>query len=149
MLNIREVLHVGDNVTLRILKIDDEQHRIGLSMRRVDSAAYADQDWKSLVADFDMGTGDSEGETLATHLGQEIPAEENTSVEEAPAPEENPVESDPQDEAAAQNLNLLRSQNLKQLPKNQRPRKHRLKLKLQSLQLKMQKLTKKKLHSYF
>lgn len=98
----KEVLHVGDNVTLRILKIDDEQHRIGLSMRRVDSAAYADQDWKSLVADFEMGTGNSEGETLATHLGQEIPAEENTPAEEAPAPEENPVESDPQDEAAAQ-----------------------------------------------
>jgi small subunit ribosomal protein S1 len=82
----KEVLHVGDKVTLRILKIDDEQHRIGLSMRRVDSAAYADQDWKTLAADFDMGTDSPEGETLATHIGAEEPAPEEV-VEEAAAVE--------------------------------------------------------------
>lgn len=82
----KEVLHVGDKVTLRILKIDDEQHRIGLSMRRVDSAAYADQDWKTLAADFDMGTDSPEGETLATHIGAEEPAPEEV-VEEAAADE--------------------------------------------------------------
>lgn len=43
----KEVVKVGDVVTLRILKIEDEDHRIGLSMRRVDSPAYADSDWKS------------------------------------------------------------------------------------------------------
>jgi len=44
----KEVLHEGDTVTLRIIKIDPENHRIGLSLRRVDSQAYADLDWQSL-----------------------------------------------------------------------------------------------------
>ena len=44
----KEVLHEGDDVTLRIIKIDPDNHRIGLSLRRVDSQAYADLDWQSL-----------------------------------------------------------------------------------------------------
>jgi small subunit ribosomal protein S1 len=68
----KEVLKVGDVVTLRILKIEDEDHRIGLSMRRVDSPAYADSDWKSLAADFDLNPS-TEGETLATILGEATP----------------------------------------------------------------------------
>ena len=45
----KEVLKEGDNVTVRVIKIDPEAHRIGLSIRRVDSMAYADQDWKALL----------------------------------------------------------------------------------------------------
>jgi small subunit ribosomal protein S1 len=48
----REVLKEGDTVTLRIIKIDPANHRIGLSLRRVDSMAYADMDWQSLEAEF-------------------------------------------------------------------------------------------------
>ncbi len=44
----RDVLKEGDSVTLRIIKIDPANHRIGLSLRRVDSQAYADLDWQSL-----------------------------------------------------------------------------------------------------
>ncbi len=44
----KEVLHEGDVVTLRVIKIDPENHRVGLSLRRVDSMAYADQDWQTL-----------------------------------------------------------------------------------------------------
>jgi small subunit ribosomal protein S1 len=44
----REVLKEGDTYTLRVLKIDTANHRIGLSLRRVDSMAYADMDWQSL-----------------------------------------------------------------------------------------------------
>lgn len=44
----KEVLHEGEAVTLRIIKIDPENHRIGLSLRRVESMAYADMDWQSL-----------------------------------------------------------------------------------------------------
>lgn len=68
----KEVVKVGDVVTLRILKIEDEDHRIGLSMRRVDSPAYADSDWKSLAADFDLNPS-TEGETIATMLGEATP----------------------------------------------------------------------------
>ncbi|MDD5369885.1 MAG: S1 RNA-binding domain-containing protein [Anaerolineaceae bacterium] len=45
----REVLHESDVVTLRVIKIDADNHRIGLSLRRVDSPAYADQDWQTLA----------------------------------------------------------------------------------------------------
>ena len=45
----KEVLKEGDKVTVRVIKIDPEAHRIGLSIRRGDSMAYADQDWKALL----------------------------------------------------------------------------------------------------
>ena len=85
----KAVVKSGDQVTLRILKIDEEDHRIGLSLRRVDSAAYADLDWKTLAADFDL-TGDDEGETLATIVGEEPVAE---AEELAEAVEEKAAEA--------------------------------------------------------
>lgn len=48
----KEVLHEGDVKTLRIIRIDPDQHRIGLSLRKVDSAAFADKDFKLLTQDF-------------------------------------------------------------------------------------------------
>jgi small subunit ribosomal protein S1 len=44
----REVLHEGDELTLRVIKIDPANPRIGLSLRKVDSMAYADMDWQTL-----------------------------------------------------------------------------------------------------
>lgn len=44
----KEVLHENDQVTLRIIKIEPESHRIGLSLRRVESLAFADMDLKAL-----------------------------------------------------------------------------------------------------
>lgn len=55
----KEVLHEGDVKTLRIIRIDPDQHRIGLSLRKVDSAAFADKDFKMLTKDFG-GDEDSE-----------------------------------------------------------------------------------------
>jgi len=55
----KEVLKEGDTCTLRIIKIDNDNHRIGLSLRRVDSMAYADMDWESLES---ILTGDEEEE---------------------------------------------------------------------------------------
>jgi len=45
----KEVLKEGDVKTLRVIRIDTDQHRIGLSLRKVDSAAYADKDFKMLT----------------------------------------------------------------------------------------------------
>lgn len=47
----KEVVHEGDVLTLRVIKIDAERRRIGLSLRKVDSAAYTDLDWKMALAD--------------------------------------------------------------------------------------------------
>jgi predicted RNA-binding protein with RPS1 domain len=44
----KEVLKEGDTVTLRVIKIDPDNHRIGLSLRKVESMAYADMDFQSL-----------------------------------------------------------------------------------------------------
>jgi len=48
----KEVLHEGEVVNLRVIRIDPEQRRIGLSLRKVDSAQFADLDMKSLTAGF-------------------------------------------------------------------------------------------------
>jgi small subunit ribosomal protein S1 len=58
------VLKEGDVKTLRVIRIDPDQPRIGLSLRKVDSAAFADKDFKLLAAEFnaeedDEPTGDS------------------------------------------------------------------------------------------
>lgn len=58
----KEVLKEGDTVTLRIIKIDPANHRIGLSLRRVDSMAYADMDWESLEANFNVEEEDDKEE---------------------------------------------------------------------------------------
>ncbi len=47
----KEVLHEGDVVTLRVIKIEPDRHRIGLSLRKVDSPAYSDFDWKMTLAE--------------------------------------------------------------------------------------------------
>lgn len=49
----REVVLVGDVLTLRIVKIDAERRRLGLSLRQVDSAKYMDQDWQFLDDDLE------------------------------------------------------------------------------------------------
>lgn len=49
----KEVLKEGDDVTLRVLKIDAENHRIGLSLRKVDSPSYAEMDWQTLSDQLD------------------------------------------------------------------------------------------------
>ena len=43
----REVLQEGDTVTLRVVKIDIENRRLGLSLKRVNSPEYLDVDWSN------------------------------------------------------------------------------------------------------
>jgi small subunit ribosomal protein S1 len=41
----REVVNEGDTLTLRVVKMDIENRRLGLSLKRVNSAEYLDMDW--------------------------------------------------------------------------------------------------------
>lgn len=59
----KEAVKEGDVVTLRVIKIDPERRRIGLSLRKVDSPAYADLDWK-------MALSDEVGDTQASEEDQ-------------------------------------------------------------------------------
>lgn len=47
----KEVVREGDVVTLRVIKVEPERHRIGLSLRKVDSPRYTDFDWKTTLAE--------------------------------------------------------------------------------------------------
>ena len=71
----KEVLNEGDEVTLRVIKIDPGDHRIGLSIRKVDSMAYADMDWKTLLEG-------EEGVNVVTAEDQEKESEEESSEKE-------------------------------------------------------------------
>jgi small subunit ribosomal protein S1 len=56
----KEVVQVGQSLTLRVVKIDVESRRIGLSVRRVASAQYADLDWDTAMKDLSSADPDSE-----------------------------------------------------------------------------------------
>jgi small subunit ribosomal protein S1 len=55
----KEVVQVGQNLTLRVVKIDVDSRRIGLSVRRVTSAQYADLDWDAAMKDLDQPDNDT------------------------------------------------------------------------------------------
>ena len=99
----KEVLKEGEIVALRIIRIDPEQHRIGLSLRKVDSAAFADKDFKILAQEIDQ----LEEEEPTAEMEEETPVaeeqvEEETSAEtEAESAVEEPVEVEPSVETQA------------------------------------------------
>jgi small subunit ribosomal protein S1 len=72
----KEVVKEGDRLTLRVIKIDAERRRIGLSLKKVDSPAYADLDWKMALA-----------EEVTHALPEESPAAEEAALPEAPESE--------------------------------------------------------------
>jgi small subunit ribosomal protein S1 len=84
----KEVVNEGDEVTLRIIRIDPERRRIGLSLRKVDSAAYSDLDWKMALAEEVEDSQDSE--EIAAEIVAE--AEEVEEAQEAEALAEPEVE---------------------------------------------------------
>jgi small subunit ribosomal protein S1 len=115
----KEILHEGDVVTLRIIKIEEDTHRIGLSMRRVDSPAYTDLDWKTLTDELDVEEiSDELSEALAKDA-EAVAAEAETAevdteadieevdaetedveaeAEQTPEAEEEPAAEDDQEE---------------------------------------------------
>jgi small subunit ribosomal protein S1 len=60
----KEVVREGDVVTLRVIKIEPDRHRIGLSLRKVDSPKYTDFDWKTTLAE--VVEDSHEGEAVDT-----------------------------------------------------------------------------------
>jgi small subunit ribosomal protein S1 len=90
----KEVVHEGDVVTLRVIKIDPERRRIGLSLRKVDSPAYADLDWKMALAE-EVGKAQSE-ETVSVGAGGEQSPETLADMESSgETPTETPTETPP------------------------------------------------------
>ncbi len=72
----KEVLKEGEVKSLRVIRIDPEQHRIGLSLRKVDSADFADKDFKLLTAEFDT---EDEPEPFESPEASDPPPGESTA----------------------------------------------------------------------
>jgi small subunit ribosomal protein S1 len=47
----REVVEEGQVLTLRVTKVERDRRRIGLSLKKVDSAEYAEMDWQSAMGE--------------------------------------------------------------------------------------------------
>jgi small subunit ribosomal protein S1 len=92
----KEVVKEGDVVTLRVIKIDPERRRIGLSLRKVDSPAYADLDWKTTLAGVVAEQNEVEAiedlpeQAVAEETEIEVPTEED--LPEQAAAEETEIE---------------------------------------------------------
>ncbi len=93
----KEVVKEGDVVTLRIIKVDAERRRIGLSLRKVDSMAYANMDYEMMLA----GQAKAAATPAAKSAEEPAAAEEpETPVVEPPAATgepENPMDEPPAD----------------------------------------------------
>jgi len=100
----KEVIKEGDKLTLRVIKIDAERRRIALSLRKVDSPAYADLDWKMALAEEVEGVKLVEAATseatepvaepvVAEETVQEVAAEEPVEAPQAEETEETPADS--------------------------------------------------------
>jgi small subunit ribosomal protein S1 len=89
----KEVVKEGDEVTLRVIKVDAERRRIGLSLRKVDSPAYADLDWKMALS------GEVEESSHAEAVEAEEPIAAVEAEEPAAAEAETPVETEAEEPA--------------------------------------------------
>ena len=115
----REVINDGDELTLRVINIDEERRRIGLSLRKVDSLAYSDLDYNMAMEEADNAPEsgpetameaameeagvamDSAAEETEVEVAvEEEPAAEEVAEAEA-APEEPVAEVEAEEEPAA------------------------------------------------
>lgn len=84
----REVVQEGQVVTLRVIKIDHNRRRIGLSLKRVSSAEYSEQDWRAAMQD--MQARESEDEVQGEV--EDFDAALEAATEDIPVAEEDTAE---------------------------------------------------------
>jgi small subunit ribosomal protein S1 len=53
----RDVVQPGQTVTLRVISVDADNHRMGLSLKQVDQEMFIEQDWKSALTEADDEQG--------------------------------------------------------------------------------------------
>ena len=80
----KEIVSEDESLTLRIIRIDVDQRRIGLSLRKVNSLAYADLDLKYALA---QEEAEAEAAAAAESEATEAEAEEAPAAEAEAAPE--------------------------------------------------------------
>jgi small subunit ribosomal protein S1 len=92
----KEVVSEGEVLTLRVIKIEPERRRIGLSLRKVDSPAYQDLDWKIALAE--------DVEEVQDVQEEETAVEELTTTDVESDNAEDVVEVESEVEAAQEDL---------------------------------------------
>jgi len=90
-----EVVSVGETLALRVISLDMERHRIGLSLEKVDSDEFAAIDFEQIQEEMNgEGSGDDIlPDTEAVEAGEDAVSE---------VPEEEEVESPPDEEPAVE-----------------------------------------------
>jgi small subunit ribosomal protein S1 len=86
----KEVVKEGDIVTLRIIRIDADRRRMGLSLKRVEEGEYIDLDWREGYPS-DLAGGETEGPEAEYDLSPEV---EDVGPEETAAPYEDTPEAE-------------------------------------------------------
>ena len=99
----REVVNEGDKLRLRVIKVEPERRRIGLSLKRVDSHEYADSDWQAAMGEMtEVGEASPVGEPVEdfdADLEDEMPSvgpaegEEGAQAAAEDGPEQGDTES--------------------------------------------------------
>ena len=109
-----EVVSVGETLTLRVISLDMERHRIGLSLEKVDSDEYAAMDLEQIQEELSgegglenilSGADDPEVEEPEAEIAEEEEAAEETPEADQVEEEEEAVEETPetdQDEEAVE-----------------------------------------------
>lgn len=103
----REVVHEGQEVAMRLINIDNERRRIGLSLKQVDSAEYSDVDWRTAMDDLEAEALEGIEFTPADEGSDDLDVddepvevlEEEMQAELPPEPEEQAPEPDGQEES--------------------------------------------------
>jgi small subunit ribosomal protein S1 len=82
----KEAVQEGEKLTLRIIKIEPDKRRIGLSLRKVDSAQYSDLDYEAAMAEVGEMNGSQKHEPeQAVPVMDEVPAEQAAPAAEPAA----------------------------------------------------------------
>jgi small subunit ribosomal protein S1 len=83
----REVVDTGQKLRLRVIKVDRERRRIGLSLKRVDSMEFADLDWQAAADDAPLAP------PLASPSAEDVVEDFDAALEAEATPDESPAEA--------------------------------------------------------
>jgi small subunit ribosomal protein S1 len=112
----KEIVEEGQTLTLRMINIDQQRRRIGLSLKQVDSSQFADLDWQTAMQEREEGPEDGEmeqaveepvdfdaaleEELAATGPVDELETEEDESAEEVLEETASEIDKEPVSEVA-------------------------------------------------
>ncbi|MEX0787444.1 MAG: S1 RNA-binding domain-containing protein [Anaerolineales bacterium] len=92
----REVVDTGQKLRLRVIKLDRERRRIGLSLKRVDSMEFADLDWQAAAEDAPLAP------IPPNPAAEDVVEDFDAALDAETTPAEAPAESGADDATPAQ-----------------------------------------------